>query len=175
MDYFIRWQVTEKIPQFFSSQDKILREVIAPILKNDFFIDNVNNYYVTKVIKTDVRLQVFVSKKNLRTLEKYVQRKLSHLSLTAKDGPNQQPVVFPYYGPLDKEQEFRDYLQNISEIAVDLHLGDLYEAKKTAITARFRTKPYRILEPRHYLHNHFLQNSKQHCRCILEELCNWLS
>jgi len=167
MDYFIRWQVTEKLPQSFLSQDKIVKEVIAPILNDGFFKGIVNNYYITKANYTDVRLQVFVVvEKNLKTLDAYLKHKLSNLSLTSKDGPCQQPVVFPYYGPLDKEQDFREYLQNISDIAIDFHLGNLDEAKKTAVMCRFRTKPYGVLEPRHCLHMHFLQNSRHYGQLI---------
>lgn len=168
MDYFIRWQITERTPQVFSSQDKIVRQTIAPMVTDKVFLDNVNNYYVTKANKTDVRLQIFTEESNIKVLEEYVDSKFFSLSLTAKDGPHQATKIVASYGPLEKEHEFCNYLRSMSDIAIDLHLGNLYEAKQMAVTARFRTTPYGDLLPRQYLHEHFMQNSK-HYRQLVED------
>lgn len=151
MDNFICWEISERQPKAFSSQDKVILDLILPTIKDTSVNSLIRNYYITKANLTNSRLQVFVNDENLDKLENKVESRFAEYIVVRKDGPRKAVVVYPHYGPKRFESKFRDLLQEVTTIAVELLSWNAIESKKIALKARFETKPFGATEPRTFL------------------------
>lgn len=162
-DYFIRWQFTKENPIHFKSQEEIILSFLMPLVEKKEFLEEVTNFYITKIGLITVRLQVFVNHDFLEPLQKIVESATASLIVKDKEGPTQGLVISKGYAPSNREMDFREYLEDITRIGLDLHKNDLLSAKKFALKSRFESKPRGALHPREVLKDHFHKLSKYYC------------
>lgn len=155
MDYFVRWQFTKKDPYYFTSQEEIIVSPLIPLVRSEAFQAKVTNFYITRINFTTVRLQIFTTDDHLEDIQRLIKSSTSSLLLCEKNGPNQNPRIVDGYGPPERETDFREYLEDITKIGLDLILGDLILAKRFAVSARFEGQPRGTLHPREILGEHF--------------------
>jgi len=160
MDYFIRWQITKQEAVKFKTQEDVILYFLIPLVEKKEFFEKVTNFYITKINYTTVRLQVFVNHNFLESLQEIVESAISSLFVVDKEGPTQGLIVYEDYAPSDREMDFREYLEDITRIGLDLHKSDLISAKNFAVKSRFISKPIGNLHPKDVLGEHFHGFSK---------------
>lgn len=160
MDHFVCWRFTKKDPLNFTSQEEIIVSTLVPLVRSEAFQAKVTNFYITRINFTTVRLQIFTTDEHLEDVQRIIESSTSSLLLCEKSGPKQNPRIVGGYGPAERETDFREYLEDITKIGLDLILGDLILAKRFAVSARFEGQPRGPLHPREILGEHFHDSSE---------------
>ena len=165
MDYFVCWRVTKRNPLLFTSQEEIVVSTLIPLVRSEAFQAKVTNFYITRIGRTTVRLQIFTTDEHLEDIQRIIESSTSSLLLCEKNGPNPDPKIVSGYGPPEREIDFREYLEDITKIGVDLLLRDLILAKRFAVSARFEGQPRGTLHPQEILGEH-LHGSSEYYRSL---------
>lgn len=173
MEYFISWQFTQKDPLTFKAQEEIIVSTLAPLVRSETFVSMVTNFYITRIRFTTARLQIFTTHEHQEKIQSLIKESTSHLLLCEKNGPNPNPKIVGGYGPPEREMDFRQYLEDITQIGLDLHLGDLTLAKQFALRARFDSQPRGESQPQEILEDHFRKGSEHYQ--LLEKNANRLN
>ncbi len=161
-DYFIRWQFTKENPIPFKTQEEIILSFLIPLVEKKYFLEKANSFYITKINYTTVRLQVFVNHKFLASLQKIVESATTFLVVKNEEEPVRGNIISKGYAPLNREMDFREYLEDITCIGLDLHKNDLVSAKNFAVKSKFESKPIGNLHPKKILNDHFHKFSKHY-------------
>jgi len=160
MDYFVCWQFTKRNSLPYTSQEEIIVSNLIPLVRSKTFQAKVTSFYITRIFLTTVRLQIFTTDEHLEDIQRIIESSTSSLLLYEKNGPNSNPKVVSGYGPPEYEVDFREYLEDITKIGLELLIGDLNLAKGFAVSARFESQPRGTLHPQEILGEHFHDSSE---------------
>lgn len=165
MDYFVCWQFTKRNPLPYTSQEEIIVSTLIPLVRSETFQAKVTNFYITRIYSTTARLQIFTTDEHLEGIQRIIESSTSSLLLREKNGPNPDPEIVSGYGPSEFEIDFREYLEDITRIGLELLLGDSILAKQFAVSARFESQPRGTLHPQEILGEH-LHDSSEYYRSL---------
>lgn len=167
MNYLVRYQFAPKNPAPFKSQADIITSNLAPLVEEKSFQRGKSNFYITKVNYTNVRLVVFTTHEYLNDIKRVVEFYTASLILPNDNwGGNEieggTAGSQAYYESHAEELDFRNYLENITKIGLDLHKEDLALAVPFALQARFEAQPIKPLHPQVILESHFRELSEHY-------------
>lgn len=175
MNYLIKWQFTKENYVPFKTQVDIIRENFIPLTENKFFQEKKFSFYITRVYLTNVRIAAFVSGENLKDIQNIINEHTKSLKLNPIDLDNNEKND---WNGESKESEFSfseepsdcteifytKYLEDITQIGLDLHKQNLSDAIRFAVRVKLETTPFGNLDARERLHNYFQNINEQYLK-----------